>query len=304
MNETLINDQLSWNKFFDESHKRKIYPPKTVELFNRLVAHTNNFFVVAAIGAFVPGYLMIITKELIASYSLIKDGYINELRWLIDIVSKAMRETYDRETVIFEHGNCACLGGLDRAHLHIMTIKKNTDDDLIKKCINKTLMNRKAGITAVEINGHKLENTHDIIELMNSSNSNFYKVHGKQLLYEDICSDFNIDKWPFSTRQHTLSNGQYVYFKTKSSDTSFLTNKNFQTQLGRQIVFEIEKETNNDMKNIVVEILQKNNYSNIWKWQEFPFNKNILKTMSDLIPRLSDIKNSEFNYSTFGKNNK
>ena len=66
MNETLINDQLSWNKFFDESRKRKIYPPKTLELFNRLVAHTNNFFVIAAIGAFAPGYLMIVTKEFIS----------------------------------------------------------------------------------------------------------------------------------------------------------------------------------------------------------------------------------------------
>ena len=139
---------------------------------------------------------------------------------------------------------------------------------------------------------------------MSSSESNSYKVNGKQLLYEDICSDFNIDNWPTSTRSHTQNGGQYVYFKTNSPYTSFLTNKNFQTQLGRQIIFEIEKETNNDMKNISTKILKKNNYANIWKWQEFPFNKNILKTMSDLIPRLSDIKNSEFNYSTFGKNNK
>ena len=130
-------DQLSWHQFYKHSKLDIKHVPNKISAFNRMVYYTNNFFVVAAIGAFTPGYLMIITKEFIASYSLIKDRYINELRWLIDIVSKAIRETYDRETVMFEHGNCACLGGLDRAHLHIMTIKKNTDDDLIKKCIIK-----------------------------------------------------------------------------------------------------------------------------------------------------------------------
>ena len=169
MTESLINDQLEWIKFFDESHKRKIYPPKKIELFNRLVAYTNNFFVVAAIGAFTPGYLMIISKKLISSFSMIEDENVNELKWLIDVISKAIGETYDKETVIFEHGNCACLGGLDRAHLHIMTTNKNVNDNLIKKCINKVLISRKAGISSVEINGHKLENTHDIVEIMSSS---------------------------------------------------------------------------------------------------------------------------------------
>ena len=63
MSEKLVTDQLSWNKFFHESSKRKNYPPKNMNLFNRLVAHTNNFFVIAAIGAFTPGYLMIVTKK-------------------------------------------------------------------------------------------------------------------------------------------------------------------------------------------------------------------------------------------------
>ena len=64
MSKSLIEDQLAWSKFYEESLKRKFYPPEKIELFNRLVAHTDNFFVVAAIGAFTPGYLMLITKEL------------------------------------------------------------------------------------------------------------------------------------------------------------------------------------------------------------------------------------------------
>ena len=301
MKDSLINDQLEWNKFFEESSKRETYPPKKIELFNRLMAYTNNFFVVAAIGAISPGYLMIITKELIPSMSLVESKHIDELKWLIEVISKAIRKTYNKETIIFEHGNCACLGGLDRAHLHIMTIDENIDDNLVKECINKTLINRKAGISSVEVNGHKLENIHDITEMMNSSDSNSYKVNGKQLLYEDICRDFDINNWPIVTRNYVENKGCYVYFKTKSPTTSFLTNKNFQTQLGRQIVFEIEKETNSDIKNMSNEILKKNKYANIWKWQEFPFKENIFKTMNDLIHALLDIKNNKFNFSTFEK---
>ena len=301
MKDSLIKDQLEWNKFFDESSKRETYPPKKIELFNRLMAYTNNFFVIAAIGAISPGYLMIITKELIPSISMVENKHIDELKWLIEVISKAISKTYKKETVTFEHGNCACLGGLDRAHLHIMTINEKADNDLITKCINQTLINRKAGITSVEINGSKLENIHDINEIMNSPESNLYKVNGKQLLYKDICNGFDINNWPISTTKHVQNNGQYVYFKTSSPSTSFLTDKNFQTQLGRQIVFEIEKETNDDIKNMSNEILKKNKYANIWKWQEFPFKENMFKTMNDLIPALLDIKSNKFNFSTFEK---
>ena len=301
MKESLIKDQLAWNKFFDESSKRETYPPKKIELFNRLMAYTNNFFVVAAIGAISPGYLMIITKELIASIGMVENKHIDELKWLIEVISKAIRKTYNKKTIIFEHGNCACLGGLDRAHLHIMTIDEKIDDDLVKKCINKTLISRRAGISSIEINGYKLENIHDISEIINSSESNSYKINGKQLAYEDICNAFDINNWPVSTRKHVQNKGQFVYFKTNSSSTSFLTDKNFQTQLGRQIVFEIEKETNDDIKNMSNEILKKNKYANIWKWQEFPFKDNIFKTMNDLIPVLLDIKNNKLNFSTFEK---
>ena len=50
------------------------------------------------------------------------------------------------------------------------------------------------------------------------------------------------------------------------------------------------------------EILKKNKYANIWKWQEFQFKENMLRTMNDLIPKLLDIKSNKFNFSTFKKN--
>ena len=300
-----IEDVLSWERFFNESKKRNFYPPKEIEMFNRLVSHTNNFFVIAAIGAFTPGYLMLVTKKLLPSFSLIDDEQLNELKWLIKVTASAIKETYNREVVYFEHGMCACVGGLDRAHLHLMTVSKDVNDDLLKKTINKVLSKRKAGIKSVEINGYKLENIHDIVEIMNSTEASSYKVNGKQLYFDDIKNDLDIKNWPVSARDHVSKGGHYVYFQTNSISSSFFTNRNFQTQLGRQIVFETEIEANNTIKEMSDKILKKNNYASIWKWQEFSFKENMLKTMEDLIPTLLKIeknnKNNKFNFQTFKK---
>lgn len=300
-----IEDVLSWERFFNESKKRNFYPPKEIEMFNRLVSHTNNFFVIAAIGAFTPGYLMLVTKKLLPSFSLIDDEQLNELKWLIKVTASAIKETYNREVVYFEHGMCACVGGLDRAHLHLMTVSKDVNDDLLKKTISKVLSKRKSGIKSVEINGYKLENIHDIVEIMNSTEASSYKVNGKQLYFDDIKNDLDIKNWPVSARDHVSKGGHYVYFQTNSISSSFFTNRNFQTQLGRQIVFETEIEANNTIKEMSDKILKKNNYASIWKWQEFSFKENMLKTMEDLIPVLlkieKDNKNNKFNFQTFKK---
>ena len=306
MNEPLIKDVLAWDQFFNESSAEDSYPPKEIKLFNRLIAYTNNFFIISAIGAFTPGYLMLISKKLVPSFSFIEDEHIDELKWLTAVITKAMQKTYDRQTVEFEHGMCACVGGLDRAHMHLMTIDKNASNDLVKDSINKALIRRKAGIKSVEINGYKLENIHDILEITNSAEASTYKINGKQLLYEDISKDLDINNWPISARPHVKKGGHYVYFKTNSPTSSFFTNKNFQTQLGRQIVFELEIQTNLKFKNMSEEILKKNNYANIWKWQEFAFKENMLKTMNDLIPAIleikSDSKSIKFNFQIL-KNN-
>ena len=49
---------------------------------------------------------------------------------------------------------CACIGGLDRAHLHLMTFPNSVDEDLIKKTINEVLIKRRAGIKSIEFKGH------------------------------------------------------------------------------------------------------------------------------------------------------
>jgi len=298
-----VSDVLSWEEFYKFSKKRKEYPPKQIDLFNRLIGHTKNFFLISAYGAFSPGYVMLITKELMPSMSMVKDSNLEELKWLISKTKKAIEETYSRDVVYFEHGMCACVGGLDRAHLHFMSVKKNTDKDSYKKIINKVLHKRRAGISAIEIKGHKLDNIHDITHIMDSPSKDEYKIHGKQLKYNDIISDIEIDNWPVSTRKHTRKGGHYVFFNTGDKKSSFLTDKNFQTQLGRQIVFELELESNGKMIKFNENEINKNSYSNIWKWQEFPFKDNMLNTMENLIPSLLKLQESEnkFSFKTFIK---
>jgi len=299
----LIADVLSWDKFLKHSKARVIYPPKKIELFNRLIGHTKNFFLISAYGAFSPGYVMLITKELLPATSMIADSQLDELKWLISKTIYAIKKTYDRDVIYFEHGMCACVGGLDRAHLHFMTVKKNLDHEKIIKNINKVLIKRRTGISSVEVSGHKLDNIHDISHIMDSFNTKNYKVIGNQIQYEDIRNDLNIDEWPVSTRPHTKKGGHYVYFKTKDNRSSFLTNKNFQTQLGRQILFELELENNKEMNDLYKTEIIKNDYASIWKWQEFSFKENMLKTMNDLIPSLLEIEkeSGQYEFKTYKK---
>ena len=65
-----FTDQLSWEEFFKESKKEtKIL---NVKPFNRMIAHSKNFFIISGYGAFTQGYQVIITKDFISmNYSLL-----------------------------------------------------------------------------------------------------------------------------------------------------------------------------------------------------------------------------------------
>ena len=294
-----IQDALSWDLFLGGSKKRSSYPPKEIDLVNRLVCHTQNFFVVGAIGAFVPGYLMIISKKLISSYALLEKNALEEFNWLIDQVSKSIEKTYKKKVILFEHGMCACVGGLDRAHLHIMPVDKSSTDNEIVEAVNRVLSNRKTGINFIEFNNHKFENIHDINQIMESSDKNEYKVNGKLLKFKDL-QNLNSNEWPLSAFDHVKKGGHYVFFKSVTKDTSFLTTQNFQTQFGREVVYEIVKYKNKNFKKRVDQILKENSYSNVWRWQEFFFKENIYKTMLDLIPELNEVsKLNKFSFETY-----
>ncbi len=294
-----IHDALSWDLFLNGSKIRSCYPPKEINLVNRLVCHTKNFFVIAAIGAFVPGYLMIVSKKLISSYALLEEKELDEFYWLINQIRKSIETTYKKKVVLFEHGMCACVGGLDRAHLHLMPIDETSNDMEIINAINRVLNNRKAGIKYIDFNNHKFENIHDINQIITSCEKSDYIINGKLLKFEDL-QHLDFQKWPFSALDHVKKGGHYIYFDSSSKHSSFLTTENFQTQFGREVVYEILMKKNLDFKKKAEKILKENEYINVWQWQSKFFKENIYKTMLDIIPELNKISlNCNYDFITF-----
>ena len=278
-----IVDQLSWEQFKIQSEKEK-KPIKKISEFNRLIAHSKKFFIISGYGAFTEGYLLIISKDFIPSYGLVESSDIEEVKFLIKLVKKFIKQKYKKKTVIFEHGMCACVGGLDRAHLHLMSIPNHTTKSHIKNAINQVLYNRKAGIKYIEYNNYKLENLHDINQIYENLKKNKkndeIKIIGKLLELKDI-QNLPVLEWPLITLKHINRGGHYVFFDSGEKDCSFLTTHNFQTQFGREVVFEIEKKLNKEFSLEVKKLEKLNPYNEVWRWQNYMFEKQITNTLKD-----------------------
>lgn len=283
-----FKDQLSWSEFLKESSKEKII--KDVKPFNRLIAHSKNFFIVAGYGAFTKGYVLIITKDFIPSFGLIEDHMLEEINFLLELLKLNFKKNYNKNAVVFEHGMCACVGGLDRAHLHLMSINPDTTEISLEKSIEKSLYKRKAGIKSVLFQKYKLENIHDINQFMEEKKYKEgidYKVEGKLLKLDDL-KDLKVDKWPLVTLNHIRKGGHYVYFKSEYINTSFLTKQNFQTQFGRQVVFENEMHLSKNFSEKISKLMDKNPMLEAWRWQSYFFEENIINTVNDTRKSLKD----------------
>lgn len=280
---TIVTDQLSWEQFKQNSYKEK-KPIKKISKFNRLIANSKNFFLISGYGAFTTGYILIISKEFIPSFGLIEKSKEDEINFLINLVKIFIKNRYRRKTVFFEHGMCACIGGLDRAHLHLMSIPEKINHSNIVNAINKVLYNRKAGIKYIEYNKYKLENIHDINHIFESlkkgKKNKDFKVFGKILKINDI-KNLDVNKWPLITLDHIKKGGHYVYFNSGNTNSSFLTTYNFQTQFGREVVFEIERKFNKKFNIETNKIKKINPNTEIWRWQNYMYEKNILSTLND-----------------------
>tara|TARA_B100000795_G_C22781270_1_gene432406 strand:+ start:799 stop:1713 length:915 start_codon:yes stop_codon:yes gene_type:complete len=276
------NDQLSWEEFYNES-KDRITLPKKINEFNRLVAHTKNFFIISGYGAFTPGYLLIISKDFLPSFGFVDEGQQNELNFMIKIVKETINQELNRNSVIFEHGMCACVGGLDRAHIHIMSVPNESNEKTISDAIDLTLYNRKAGIEYIEYNNYKLQNLHDINHIYEDliskkETSNEFNIVGKLFKIKDI-QNLPVQKWPSITSNHIKKGGHYVYFKSDFEISSFLTTNNFETQFGREVVYQNELFLNNKFKDNVKKLERNNKNLNVWRWQHYTFEQDILHSM-------------------------
>ena len=275
-------DQLSWEEFYNGSKDRTSLPI-TIKAFNRLVAHTKNFFIISGYGAFTPGYLLIVSKDFLPSFGLVEENQLSELNFTIKLIKETINQELNRKSVVFEHGMCACIGGLDGAHIHIMSVSKKTNEKTILDAINLTLYNRKAGIEYIEYNDYKLQNLHDINHIyedliLDENKSDKFKIVGKLFKIKDI-QNLQVQKWPTTTLNHIKKGGHYVYFKSDFEISSFLTTNNFETQFGREVVYQNELILDNKFKEEIKNLENMNQNLNVWRWQHYTFEKEILDSM-------------------------
>ena len=91
-----------------------------------------------------------------------------------------------------------------------------------------------------------------------------------------------------------------MFFRSDNFDTSFLTTNNFQTQLGREIVYNNELEVDENFKKEMVK-LNKNEFVNTWQWQNFMFEENIIETIEKGKKNLKNFENLyQEEYKKFG----
>ena len=271
-------DQLSWNYFFKYSNLNIRNVPKKISAFNRMVYYTNNFFVIAGYGAFNKGYLLIIPKKQVAAFALMSKKLLSEFRWIINFSKKLIKSIYkDSEVAVFEHGMCVCLGGVDRAHLHLMPYNKKNKKNMVK-AINQSLKRRRIGIKYVKFNNQKFDHIEDIDTILENFNDHKeLSIKGKYLKLNDIKSKKKINDYPFNLTKEAKNNKPYIFFDSSSADSSFITLNNINTQLGREIIFNCEYNSNKYKK-----FITKKNNEFIWRWQDQMFEKNIIQTIKDI----------------------
>ena len=116
-----------------------------------------------------------------------------------------------------------------------------------------------------------------------------YEVNGKLFKLSDI-RNLNFDEWPHVTLNHINKGGHYVYFRSDINNASFLTTQNFQTQFGREVVFENELVLCEKFKNEIKYLKEKNPLLELWKWQNWMFDNKIIETVNNSRQHLNDYK--------------
>ena len=183
-----------------------------------------------------------------------------------------------------------------------MSVNENTTEDSLKRSIESALYKRKAGIKSIHFKKYDLTNIHDINQFIEDNEYEEgvdYEVEGKLLKLNDI-KDLKVEEWPLVTFNHITKGGHYVYFKSDYTEASFLTKQNFQTQFGRQAVFENEMYLSEDFRKKINTLKKKNLMMEPWKWQDCFFEENIITTVNDTRKTLKDyLSNFEPEYKKY-----
>ncbi len=96
---------------------------------------TTNFIVFTTVGAFVPGYLIIIPKAHIFSMGGIEEEHVEELEYLTLSLRDMLKDIYGKEVLIWENGSGTELKGkpatsVVHAHIHLCCVNGNITEKI------------------------------------------------------------------------------------------------------------------------------------------------------------------------------
>lgn len=98
---------------------------------NRILKETDNFVVIPTIGHFVDGYLLIISKKHFISMGSLPKTMFSELKYLIRETKKVLYNSYDKKTILFEHGavgeSFEKRAGCCTVHMHLHVVPVEID---------------------------------------------------------------------------------------------------------------------------------------------------------------------------------
>ena len=110
-----------------------------INVEDTIIEESESFYVKAALGQFVQGYVLINTKKHYPNYASIRDERLfDELNRLINVVCEKLSQYSNNSFLIFEHGslNTFCKSGsciakcIDHAHLHVIPTDVDIETEL------------------------------------------------------------------------------------------------------------------------------------------------------------------------------
>ena len=278
-------DRLKYERFLPGSTEKDARP-------DEFLLETQNFFVLVGSGAFVKGYVLVVSKdENVTSFAAIPPTQQEEAGWLIDTMSKVIQQTFSGNVIQFEHGMCACAGA-DHAHFHIMPVSNSITREKLINAMDSVLRERVVGIENVQITSTRgrqvlLTNPHDIAERLNNPNPADIFT-GTLKTYDDLEKEKPRPPSPWFNDGQNLNANPYVYFNVSGLDIGFMTNASMGSQVGRQMAFtaEVGKAEGGALQDALKQVPDD---KALWRWQDYKFTSNMMETAIRLRGKLTDI---------------
>ena len=153
---------------------------------------------------------LLIPKNLIFIFWRDRKITLQEINFWVGLIKEFYQKKLNKNIFIYEHGMCGCLGGLDRAHLHLSPANLNVNKMSIIKIVNHLLKRRGVGLKKIKYNNVIIDNRYDI-ELIIKKSFNFEIIEGDLISGKDIISKKKLS-FPFGLYNFSENYTPYNFF--------------------------------------------------------------------------------------------